>query len=116
RRLRGAAFAAAMGAALHGLVDVPAHRLGSVMVALLVLALARRGGGVESLRHSRGAAAVWRVLGLALIAAAVWWMKTPDDAARAETLSHAGHFTEADKAATRALARAPLDWGAYFTR
>jgi tetratricopeptide (TPR) repeat protein len=113
RRLRCAALAAAVAAVLHGLVDVPGHRLGSVLAALFVLALARRDAVP---RASRVAPAAWRALGLALVALAAWWLNVPDDAARAETLSRAGNFAEATQCASRAIGRAPLDWRPYFTR
>ena len=114
RRLRSAALAAGFAAAAHGLIDVPAHRLGSVLAALLVLSLARR----EALRApaSRGAAALWRGLGLGLMAAAVWWWPASGEMIDAEKLTQAGQFGKAEAAATRALRRAPLDWAAYFTR
>jgi len=114
RRFRGAALAAGIAAALHGLIDVPAHRLGSALAALLVLALARR----EALPapDSRGAVALWRGLGLALLAAAAWRWPDFSEMRDAEKLSQAGQFAKAEAAATRALGRAPLDWGAYFTR
>jgi hypothetical protein len=114
RRLRGAALAAGIAAALHGLIDVPAHRLGSALAALLVLALARREAPWAP--DSRGAMALWRGLGLALLLAAVWWRPVSSGLADAEKLSQSGHFAKAEAAATDDLRRAPLDWGAYFTR
>jgi tetratricopeptide (TPR) repeat protein len=114
RRLRGAALAAGIAAALHGLIDVPAHRLGSALAALLVLALARREAPATT--ASGVAAAVWRGLGVGLIAAAAWWWPASGDLKDAKALSQAGQFAKAEAAATRALRRAPLNWSAYFTR
>jgi tetratricopeptide (TPR) repeat protein len=114
RRLRCAALAAAVAAVLHGFVDVPGHRLGSVLAALLVLALARKDALPSA--PSPTAVAVWRGTGLALVALAAWWLSFSDDAARAETLSRAGRFAEAAQLASRAIERAPLDWRPYFTR
>jgi tetratricopeptide (TPR) repeat protein len=60
--------------------------------------------------------AFWRGLGLALMAAAAWWWPASGEIMDAEKLSQTGQFAKAEAAATRALRRAPLDWGAYFTR
>ena len=114
RRLRGSALAAAVAAVLHAAVDVPGHRLGSVLAAIFVMVLARR--DAVPCAPSRAAAAVWRALGLALVALGAWWVNVPDDEARAEALSHDGKFSAAVSRADRALARAGLDWRPYFTR
>ena len=114
RRLRGAALAATAAAVFHGFLDVPGHRLGSVLAALLVLALARKDH--ESGIPSHVAVAGWRVLGLAMVALAAWWMNFTNDAARAETLAREGRFAAAAESASLAIARAPLDWRPYFTR
>ena len=114
RRLRGAALAAAAAAVLHGFVDVPGHRLGSVLAALLVFALARK-DAVPAVA-SRAALAMWRGLGLAMVVLAAWWINFTDDAARADVLAHEGRFAAAAESAGRAIRRAPLDWRPYFTR
>lgn len=114
RRLRGAAVAAAVAAVLHGFVDVPGHRLGSVLAATFVLALSR--GDAAARIASDAARFLWRGIGLSLVALSAWWLNVPDDAARAETLSREGKFTAAVARADRAIARAPLDWRPYFTR
>ena len=102
-RLRSAAAAAAVAAVIHGFVDVPGHRLGSVFVATYALVLARRdpiGRGV-----SRLAPGAWRAAGLAIVTCAAWWMNVPDDTARAEVLAGSGRFDEAAVRATRAIQR-----------
>ena len=114
RRLRCAALAAAGAAVIHGFVDVSGHRLGAVLAATYVLALARRDPAETGV--SRLAPAIWRALGLLLVAGAAWWMAVPDDAARAEELADRGKFNEAAERATRAIERAPLAWRPYFTR
>jgi len=53
---------------------------------------------------------------LVALAVAVMLWRMPDEAARAETLSQAGRYADAEAAANRALARGPLDWRGYFTR
>jgi hypothetical protein len=114
RRLRSAAVAAAVAAVIHGFVDVPGHRLGSVLAATYVLVLARRGPDAPGV--SRIAPVLWRATGLAVVACAAWWMNVPDDAARAEELAGRGKFAEAGARATRAIQCAPLAWRPYFTR
>ena len=114
RRLRGAALAAAGAAVLHGFVDVPGHRLGSVLAALFVFALARKDAVPAA--ASRAAVAVWRGLGLAMVVLAAWWINFTDDAARADVLAREGRFSAAAESAGRAIRRAPLDWRPYFTR
>ncbi len=114
RRLRSAAAAAAVAAVIHGFVDVPGHRLGSVLAATYVLVLARRDR--DEAAESRVAPILWRATGLALVACAAWWMNVPDHASRAEELAGRGKFAEAAARATRAIERAPLAWRPYFTR
>ena len=114
RRLRSAALAAAAAAVLHGFVDVPGHRLGSVLAALFVLALARRDAVQRA--ASRTTVMLWRGIGLALVALSMWWLNVPDDAARAEALSRDKRYPEAVERANRAIEHAPLNWRPYFTR
>ena len=136
RRLRGAALAAAVAAVLHGCVDVPGHRLGSVLAVLLVFALARKDappaatsfafgvafggtrppGAIDASGGKLAAVAVWRGIGLAMVVLGAWWINFTDDAARAEVLAGEGRFAAAAESAGRAIARAPLDWRSYFTR
>ncbi|MEO6784841.1 MAG: O-antigen ligase family protein [Chthoniobacteraceae bacterium] len=114
RRLRGAALAASVAAVLHGFVDVPGHRLGSALAATFVLALSRSDAAPRT--ASIFASALWRGIGLALVALAAWWVNVPDDEARAEALARDGNFSAAIVRASRAIGRAPLDWRPYFTR
>ena len=114
RRLRSTALAASVAAVLHGLVDVPGHRLGSAMTAIFVMVIARRDAVPSA--ASRTALATWRVLGLSLVALAAWWVNVPDDESRAESLSRGGKHAAAVERASRAIAREPLGWRPYFTR
>ena len=114
RRLRLVALVASIAALLHATFDVPEHRLGSALTALLVMALCRTDGA--SPVASQAVAALSRVFGVAALIGAVVLWRFPDDGVRAEALSQAGRFTEAEVAANRALARTPLDWRVYFTR
>lgn len=115
RRLRGAAFAAAVAALLHGAIDVPGHRVGSALLALFVLVLAGNEAPAATL-ESWGAAAFSSMMGLLALGAALTLVQMPDDAARARTLLSAGNFAQAEVLSDRALAQAPLDWRVYFTR
>jgi tetratricopeptide (TPR) repeat protein len=108
------ALAAAVAALLHGTFDVAGHRVGSALLALFILALARV--EVSGTPGSRAVGFVWRAFGIAALAVAVLMGRMPGDTARAATLAHAGRYTDAEDAANRALARAPLDWAVYFTR
>jgi tetratricopeptide (TPR) repeat protein len=99
---------------LHSTFDVPGHRLGSALLALFVIVLARR--DPEPSADSSWIAGISRTVGLVALGAAIGLARTPPDARQADALLQAGHFAEAGEAADRALARAPLDWAAYFTR
>jgi len=113
-RLRMPALAAAVGAALHGLVDVPAHRPGSALLALLVLALARY--DFTPRRPSTAGRWFWRAAGLLILGLACWRAGEKDALANARGFIKQARPTEAHAAADRALLRAPLDWQAYYVR
>ncbi len=113
RSLRGAAVAGGLAAALHAVIDVPGHRLGCVLLVLLLLAFARRDSAEPEVR---GAALVWRFVGVGLLGMAVGWRGVVDESLRADRLVYEGRFAEAITAAGRAVEREPLDYGAYFSR
>jgi O-antigen ligase len=113
QRLRGAALAGAIGAALHGLIDVPAHRAGSALLALMLLALAQHDTVPGTLPRMVW---MWRAAGLALIGAAALWFRVPDHLAQTTVLADARDFAGAKAAADRAIARAPLAWQGYYVR
>jgi tetratricopeptide (TPR) repeat protein len=114
RRLRGAALAASVAAVVHCVIDVPEHRVGSALMALMAMALAC--GNEVGMPVSRWMSALSRLGGLVALGAAVVLARLPDESGRAQNLLQAGRFAESEAAADRALARAPLDWRAYFTR
>ena len=134
RPLRAAAAVAVGLVAVHGCVDVSAHRLGTAMCALLLagLALPGRGetvAGQPALVPARWPRALFRVLGIGFVALGVsWWQAAQGrwdvpGAAQVESLTAAARFqartrdfADAESTATRALARAPLDWDLYFVR
>ena len=127
RRLRVAALAAAVASALHGLVDVPAHRLGSVLPALFILGLALppKKTGLEN----RMAPPVFRGLGLLMAAVGVAWVwasvervALPGSIAaacekqKAKSRLETQAFAPAVQSATAALRWKLLDWELYFVR
>ena len=113
-RLRLPLLAAAVGAALHGLIDVPAHRPGSALLALLILALARYDSGPPV--RSVAGAWFWRFTGLLILGLAGWRAEKKDALAEAQRFIKRSRPVEAHAAADRALQRAPLDWHAYYVR
>lgn len=122
------AVSAAAAFALHGLIDVSGHRLGSVFPALFVFSLA-----VDPVRGSRRESGLYalgmRILGLIFVAGGyVHWspgLPTPPAPGFGQWLAYresadkalaAGQFPRAFQTAERALAVAPLDWRLYFQR
>ena len=127
RHLRAAAAIAALGFALHGLVDVAGHRFGTALAGMFVfgLALQRPSPGVAN----RFFPWLFRLSGALLIAAGLcrlsvsWSGASPPTAggvanlkARAGHSAGEQHFDDAIDAATRALQWAPLDWELYYWR
>ena len=137
RPLRTAAMMAAVLFALHGLVDVSAHRLGTALCALFLLGLAMPGrgeqdapgGAVVSSPARRWPVVVFRGLGVILLGAGALWLlessgqvTAPGEVgvarlkAQAAAASNARDYAAAEAAEVRALAWAPLDWQLYFAR
>lgn len=133
RALRTASALAVTLFALHGLVDVSAHRLGTVLCALFLVGLAMpgRGDDRENIPPSweRWMAGAFRGLGVAFVGVgALWllesggWLTAPglESATRlksqANLRGHVGDFARADADASRALAWTPLDWELRFDR
>jgi len=127
RRLRAAALAAVLAAALHGTVDVSGHRLGSMLPALFIFGLALP--PVKSWRRDRFAPAIFRLLGLLILATGlIWvWAATHDfplpgtlaaeiEKQKVKRLMGEKEFSQAIPAATVALGWKPLDWQLYFAR
>jgi tetratricopeptide (TPR) repeat protein len=127
QRFRLAALIAALLFVLHGVVDVSAHRIGTAFAALFLLGMAlRRPAGFEP-RVS--VAVVFRVAGLALLAAGVTWLfatryEKPlpgavgvENEMRLATAANQGrNFSETIQRTSRALTWAPLRWQLYFLR
>ena len=137
RPLRTAAALAVGLFALHGLVDVSAHRLGTALCATFLLGLAMPGqgdtdgpdGGTGFRAAPQGMGIIFRLLGLVLLGVGGLWVLeslgrvlAPGEVgvARLTALAfaegRAGDYPDAERAIGQALAWAPLDWELYFTR
>lgn len=130
RRLRAGAFIAAGVFLLHSLVDVSAHRMGTVIPAILLLSLApyRK----ETVEASQLAPNLFRGLGMLLVLVGVGLLATSQGAGvipgsiRAEyhyqqalKLTEAGGRQNAEQAiehCSDALKDMPLDWRLWFQR
>ncbi len=124
---RLAALIAALLFAIHGIVDVSGHRVGTAFAAVFLLGLARH--RPLSLKTSQWVSILFRVLGLILLAAGLSLVV----AARSEKLlpgsvgvssakqlsavaDRERNFSEISALTTRALRWAPLDWQLYSAR
>src|SRR6266404_676529 len=124
---RLAALIAALLFAIHGIVDVSGHRVGTAFATVFLLGLARH--RPLSLKTSQWVSILFRVLGLILLAAGLSLVV----AARSEKLlpgsagvssakqlstvaDREGNFSEISALTTRALRWAPLDWQLYSAR
>ena len=124
---RLAALIAALLFAIHGIVDVSGHRVGTAFAAVFLLGLSRH--QPLSLKTSRWMPILFRFVGLVLLAAGLSLVL----AARSEKLlpgsvgvssakqlsavaDREGNFNETIALTTRALRWAPLDWQLYLAR
>ncbi len=124
---RLAALIAALLFALHGIVDVSGHRVGTAFAAVFLLGLSQR--RPLSLKTSRWMPILFRFVGLVLLVAGLSLVV----AARGEKLLPGSvgvssakqlsavadterNFSETIALTTRALQWAPLDWQLYLTR
>ena len=127
QRFRVAALIAALLFALHGIVDVSGHRVGTAFAALFLIGLAVR--RPAELRRSIAVPIVFRAIGLVLLLAGGAWLfatryETPlpgavgvENEMRFATAANQGrNFAETIQRATRALGWAPLRWQLYFLR
>ena len=127
QRFRVAALIAALLFALHGIVDVSGHRVGTAFAALFLFGLAVR--RPAELRRSLTVPIVFRLLGLTLLVAGSAWVfatryEKPlagavgvENEMRLATSANQGrNFTETVERTTRALGWAPLRWQIYFLR
>ena len=127
QRYRLATLIAAILFALHGLVDVSGHRVGTMFAATFLLGLSLH--RPHSFKRSRSVPILFRLVGLILLVVGASWVV----AARGQKLlpgsvgvtnakqlatidNRERNFTETVAVTTAGLKWAPLDWELYFSR
>ena len=124
---RIAALIAAILFALHGLVDVSGHRIGTAYAGVFLFGMALRRplklrASVLLVNFFRGAGVVLLAIGLAWTVASYRDMALPGgigvaNEMRLATAANVGrNYEETIARTTRALEWAPLDWQLYFLR
>jgi tetratricopeptide (TPR) repeat protein len=127
QRYRLAALIASLIFAIHGLVDVSGHRVGTVYTGLLLLGLALH--RPLQLKPSRSIKVFFQLMGILLFAIGTAWAVSPrmsslvpggagvSQAKRLATAAYAtSDFKKTIEVTTKALEWAPLDWELYFRR
>jgi O-antigen ligase len=127
QRLRYAALIAATLFALHGFVDVSAHRLGTFLAGTFVLGLAVH--RPNDTAPSRWVPVLFRMVGIVLFGIGVAWVAGSwkgwplpgyigtANAREAAKVANQGHdFSRTVSLTTQGLGWAPLDWQLYFLR
>jgi O-antigen ligase len=127
QRYRLATLLAAILFALHGLVDVSGHRVGTMFAAIFLLGLSLH--RPHSFKPSRSVSILFRLIGLILLVQGVAWVVAERGqkllpgsvgAANAKQLAtidnRERNFTESIAVTTTGLKWAPLDWELYFSR
>ena len=127
QRYRLATTIAAILFALHGLVDVSGHRVGTFFSAALLLGLSVH--RPHSFKPARSLSVVFRLVGVILVVAGVSWAVAwrgqkllPGsvgvvEAKKIATIENRGRdFPETIAITTKALQWSPLDWELYFSR
>ena len=127
QRYRLATLIAAILFALHGLVDVSGHRVGTSFAAMFLLGLSLH--RPHSFKPSRSVSILFRLIGLILLVVGSSWVV----AARGQKLlpgsigvtnakqlatidNRERNFAETIAVTTTGLKWAPLDWELYFSR
>jgi hypothetical protein len=127
QRYRLATLIAVLLFAVHGLVDVSGHRIGTALAAILLLGLSLH--RPLELKPSLSIPILFRLVGLVLLISGLFWtvaayskMMLPGSVgvSNAEQLSTIANrdrnFPEAIALTGRALEWSPLDWQLYFLR
>ncbi len=127
QRFRLATLIAVILFALHGLVDVSGHRVGTAYAGIFLLGMALR-RPVEC-RVSKWLAWTFRLIGLVIFLAGMAWiigtrneLSLPGavgvevEMRKASAANQARDFNDAMARTTRALEWAPLKWQLYFSR
>jgi O-antigen ligase len=127
QRYRFATLIAALLFAIHGIVDVSGHQVGTAFAAIFLLGLSLH--RPLSLKRSQRMSILFRFVGLVLLAAGLSLVVAARSAkllpgsvgvSSAKQLSavanREGNYSETIALTTRALRWAPLDWQLYLTR
>jgi O-antigen ligase len=127
QRYRLATFIAVILFALHGVVDVSGHRVGTMLAAMFLLGLSLH--RPHSFKPSRSVSILFRLIGLILLVVGASWFVAAHgekllpgsvgvtNAKQLATIDNRErNFTETVAVATTGLKWAPLDWELYFSR
>jgi hypothetical protein len=127
QRYRLATLIAVLLFALHGLVDVSGHRIGTMFAAIFLLGLTVH--RPFDFKRSFSISIFFRVVGLVLVIAGASWTISArnksmlpgsvgvSSARELATIANRGrNFSEARTLSARGLEWAPLDWQLYFLR
>ncbi len=127
QRYRLATLIAAILFALHGLVDVSGHRVGTMFAATFLLGLSLH--RPHSFKPSRSVSILFRLIGLILLVVGASWVVAArnqkllpgsvgvTNAKQLATIhNRERNFTETVAVTTVGLKWAPLDWELYFSR
>jgi tetratricopeptide (TPR) repeat protein len=127
QRFRVAALIAVILFALHGIIDVSAHRIGTVFAAVFLLGLALK--RPAELRPSVTVVVLFRLIGVVLFMAGTAWIfatryekglpgavGVEKEMRRAAAANRGRNFNETIERTTRAIEWAPLKWQLYFSR
>ncbi|HET9857530.1 MAG TPA: O-antigen ligase family protein [Chthoniobacterales bacterium] len=127
QRYRLATLIAAILFALHGLVDVSGHRIGTMFAGMFLLGLSLH--RPHSFKPNRSLSILFRLIGLVLlVVGGSWFVATRGQkllpgsvgVANAKQLAtidnRERNFTETVAVTTTGLKWAPLDWELYFSR
>ena len=127
QRFRLAALVAAFMCAIHGLVDVSGHRVGTALAAILLFGLSLH--RPLNFKANRWVPYFFRIVGLVLLIVGMSWAVAVRDvkmlpgsvgvanAKKLAGIDNRGHnFSETIAITTQALIWAPLDWQLYFVR
>jgi len=127
QRYRLASLIAAILFALHGLVDVSGHRVGTSFAAIFLLGISLH--RPHSFKPSRSVSILFRLIGLILLVVGSSWVVAAQgqkllpgsvgvtNAKQLATIDNRErNFTETIAVTTTGLKWAPLDWELYFSR
>lgn len=127
QRIRLAAFIGAVVFALHGLIDVSAHRVGTAFAGIFLFGSALH--RPFQCRYSRALPIIFRVTGIVLFVVGMTWsaarlfqwalpgsLGEGNLVRRAKIMYRSKNLDETIAMTTRALSWTPLDWAPYFLR